>query len=127
MTSSARWPARSETSGRCPTPSSTPSPSAWKRYTLTERGRQALEQWRHAPIDDTRVELRDLSLLKLNLGADPAALATDQLRAHQRKLAEYERRRAEDPGTPPRGPWLTLDAGIAHEREWIRFWANLTS
>jgi DNA-binding PadR family transcriptional regulator len=98
-----------------------------KRYTLTERGRQALEQWRHAPIDDTRVELRDLSLLKLNLGADPAALATDQLRAHQRKLAEYERRRAEDPGTPPRGPWLTLDAGIAHEREWIRFWANLTS
>jgi PadR family transcriptional regulator, regulatory protein AphA len=96
-----------------------------KYYRLTERGRQALEDWRQTPTDDARVEMRDLSLLKLHLGADPATLATLQLQAHTRKLAEYEQRRAQDPGTPPRGPWLTLEAGIAHEREWIRFWANL--
>jgi Virulence activator alpha C-term len=58
--------------------------------------------------------MRDLSLLKLHLGADPATLAPAQLEAHKRKLAAYERRRAQD-------PWLTLDAGIAHEREWVRF------
>jgi DNA-binding PadR family transcriptional regulator len=96
-----------------------------KHYKLTERGRQALERWRETPTEDARVEMRDLSLLKLHLGADPATFATHQLQAHQRKLAAYEQRRAEDPGTPPRGPWLTLDAGIAHEREWVRFWADL--
>lgn len=96
-----------------------------KRYSLTERGRQALERWRRAPLEDAQVELRDPSLLKLSMGADPAALAPAQLEVHEHKLAEYERRRAQDPGTGQRGPWLTLDAGIAHEREWVRFWSEL--
>ena len=96
-----------------------------KRYTLTRLGRDALAQWRATAIEDARVEMRDLSLLKLHLGADPATLAPAQLEAHKRKLAAYERRRAEDTGTGPRGPWLTLDAGIAHEREWVRFWTEL--
>jgi DNA-binding PadR family transcriptional regulator len=96
-----------------------------KRYSVTTLGRDALEQWRATVIEDARVEMRDLSLLKLHLGADPATLAPAQLEAHKRKLAAYERRRALDPGTDPRGPWLTLDAGIAHEREWVRFWTEL--
>jgi PadR family transcriptional regulator, regulatory protein AphA len=96
-----------------------------RRYALTKLGRDALEQWRATVIEDARVEMRDLSLLKLHLGADPAALAPAQLDAHRRKLAAYELRRAQDPGTGPRGPWLTLDAGIAHEREWVRFWTDL--
>jgi virulence activator alpha len=40
--------------------------------------------------------------------------------AHRRKLAEYEHRLAERPRAP--GPWLALEAGIRHEREWVRFW-----
>jgi PadR family transcriptional regulator, regulatory protein AphA len=96
-----------------------------KRYVLTARGREALESWRRTPNEEARVEMRDLSLLKLHLGADPRLLAAAQLEAHRRKLAEYERRRAEDPGSGPRGPWLTLDAGIGHEREWVRYWSEL--
>jgi DNA-binding PadR family transcriptional regulator len=96
-----------------------------KRYALTKLGRDALEQWRTSVVEDARVEMRDLSLLKLHLDADPATLAPAQLEAHKRKLAAYERRRAQDAGTGPRGPWLTLDAGIAHEREWVRFWTEL--
>jgi DNA-binding PadR family transcriptional regulator len=96
-----------------------------KRYALTDRGRAALEAWRREPTDQLS-ELRDPGLLKLFFGADPAALASVQLDAHRRKLREYEELRDADPGTGPRGPWLTLDAGIAHERVWIRFWSALT-
>jgi len=49
------------------------------------------------------------------MGADPAILAPAQVAAHRHTLAAYERRRAQDPGTGPRGAWHTLDAGIAHE------------
>lgn len=97
-----------------------------KRYAVTERGREALERWRETPTADARVEMRDPSLLKLHLGADPATLAPAELEAHKRKLAAYEQRRAQDRGSGPRGPWLTLDAGIGHEREWVRYWTELT-
>ena len=96
-----------------------------KRYALTEHGREALARWRETPTEDARVEMRDTSLLKLHLGADPGRLAPAQLEAHMRKLAAYERRKAQDPGSGPRGPWLTLDAGIGHEREWVRFWMEI--
>ena len=46
-------------------------------------------------------------------------------KAHRQKLGEYEAMSAADPGSGPRGPWLTLDSGIAHEREWVRFWQSL--
>ena len=68
-----------------------------KRYALTARGRAALEEW----------------------------LAAPQLEAHERKLREYRRIRAADSGAGPRGPWLTLDAGIGHEREWLRYWRRV--
>ena len=96
-----------------------------KRYTVTERGREAVDRWRRTPVEGARVEMRDLSLLKLHLGADPTVLAREQVEAHRQTLAEYERRRAQDPGSGSRGPWLTLEAGIGHEREWIRFWTEL--
>lgn len=96
-----------------------------KRYVLTAEGSAALDAWRAVPVGEAQAELRDPSLLKLHLGGDPAVLAPAQLRAHQAKLAEYERRRAQDTGTGPRGPWLTLEAGIGHEREWVRFWSEL--
>jgi PadR family transcriptional regulator AphA len=97
-----------------------------RHYSLTEKGRRALEDWRAEPTDRLS-ELRDLALLKLFFGADPTALAEAQLDAHRSKLAEYEAMRRADPGDGERGPWLALDSGIGHEREWVRFWEALTS
>lgn len=94
-------------------------------YSLTRKGRRALAaERRHTAAD--LPELRDPALLRLYFGADPAPLAVEQLAAHRRQLAAYEARRAQDDGAEPRGPWLTLRAGIAHEREWIKFWRDLT-
>jgi DNA-binding PadR family transcriptional regulator len=95
-----------------------------RRYSLTAKGRAALEEWRAEPTDQLS-ELRDLALLKLFFGADPAGLGEAQLEAHQRQLAEYEAMRQMDPGDGARGPWLALDSGIGHEREWVRFWTRV--
>jgi DNA-binding PadR family transcriptional regulator len=98
-----------------------------KLYDLTTEGRQALEAWRHAPTEGLP-ELRDPGLLKLFFGAEVGPLAKARREAHARKLAEYEARAAtpDDPNAPP-GSRLTLDAGIGHEREWVRFWSRLAS
>lgn len=95
-----------------------------KTYSLERRGREALRRWLAEPAA-TNTELRDPGLLKLYFGADPGALAPEQLAAHRAKLAEYERTMAADPGGDPRGPWLALEMGIAAERAWIRFWSGL--
>ncbi len=95
-----------------------------RHYSITRKGRDALAEWRSSPADRL-YELRDLSLLKLFFGADPADLAEAQLEAHRRKLAEYEGMQRLDTGAEPRGPWLALEAGIGHERESIRFWEGL--
>jgi PadR family transcriptional regulator AphA len=95
-----------------------------KEYSLTAAGRRALDAWRAAGTPEA-TELRDIALLKLFLGADPRALAEMQLETHRRKLAEYEEIKGGDTGEEPRGGWLALDAGIGHEREWIRFWSRL--
>ncbi len=57
--------------------------------------------------------------------AEPAAVATAQVQAHRRKLAAYEQVKASDEGGGDRGPWLALEAGIRHEREWIEYWEAL--
>jgi DNA-binding PadR family transcriptional regulator len=95
-----------------------------KRYSLTKKGQVALDEWRETPTDQLS-ELRDLGLLKLFFGADPKQLAEVQADAHRRKLAEYEALKRFDFGQEPRGPWLTLESGIEHEREWLRFWEKL--
>ena len=95
-----------------------------RRYSLTAKGKAALAEWREEPTDQLS-ELRDLALLKLFFGADPAELGEAQLEAHRRQLAEYEAMRRMDPGDGTRGPWLALDSGIGHEREWVRFWEGL--
>jgi PadR family transcriptional regulator, regulatory protein AphA len=94
-------------------------------FRLTDRGREALARWREEPVGDELPELRDLALLKLFFGADPKRIAPAQLAAHRTKLAAYESLKAVDPGVPPRGGWLTLDAGIGHEREWVAFWERV--
>lgn len=102
----------------------TPGGRERKLYRLLPRGGEELGRWRDQPPEELP-ELRDPGLLKLHLGADLRPLARARRAAHQRKLDEYEARRRLDTGDGPRGAWLTLDAGIAHEREWVRFWSDI--
>jgi len=95
-----------------------------RHYTLTAKGRRALERWQATPTGDL-TELRDPGLLRLFFGADPAVIAPVQLEAHRARLAEYEALRAATPADVPAGPRLSLEAGIGHEREWVRFWSRL--
>jgi DNA-binding PadR family transcriptional regulator len=93
-------------------------------YRITDKGRQALRDWRAEPTD-TVSELRHPGLLKLFFGAAPKELARVQLEAYRRELAEYERIREEMPEEAPEGPRLALEAGIRHARTWIDFWKDL--
>jgi DNA-binding PadR family transcriptional regulator len=92
-----------------------------RTYSLTAAGRAALEDWRRDPVPPSW-ELRDAGLLKLFFGTDPAALAEAQLGAHRERLAEYEELREAGAESLPAGMRLALDAGIGHEREYLRFW-----
>lgn len=93
-------------------------------YSLTDRGRRALARWREEPAAELP-ELRDPALLKLFFGADATEVAAARIDAHRDKLAAYEALKATDDGRGPRGPWLALEAGIRHEREWVRYWREL--
>ena len=93
-------------------------------YRLTRAGEDALERWRAEPTSDL-YELRDAGLLKL-FGADPKKLAPQQLEAHRGRLWEYEAQlkvcRQEN---APDGIVHAIEAGIGHEREYVRFWSKL--
>ena len=96
-----------------------------KRYSLADRGREALDDWLGALTPEPYV-LRDVALLKLFFGANVAELAEGQLETHRRKLAEYKALGELDTGSGQRGPWLALDLGLRHERVTVRFWAEQT-
>jgi PadR family transcriptional regulator, regulatory protein AphA len=94
-------------------------------YTLTKAGSEALDRWRSEPTGEL-YELRDAGLLKLFFGADPKSLAPPQLEAHGERLREYEnllqqcrQMNAAD------GVVHAVEAGIGHEREYVRFWKRL--
>jgi DNA-binding PadR family transcriptional regulator len=95
-------------------------------YTVTASGRQALHEWLKTPTSAS-TELRDVGLLKILLGADPALLAPEQLAAHRQRLAETEELRANLQSVDAPGLALVLEAGIAHERQWVRFWSQFAS
>lgn len=95
-------------------------------FKLTPEGRKALKEWLRKPTAEF-TELRDAGLLQLFLGADPEPLARLQVDAHQERLGEYEELEKSLAGQVPEGVILALEAGIAHEREWVRFWSRLTS
>jgi PadR family transcriptional regulator, regulatory protein AphA len=94
-----------------------------KRYALTKAGRDALKAWLASPTAEM-TELRDPGLLQLFFGADPARLAAAQLETHRAQLKQYEEIHAHL-AEEPAGVRLALEAGIAHEREWLRFWKRL--
>ena len=91
-------------------------------YQLTAGGRRALDEWRGNP-EAGLYELRDPGLLKLFLGGDPRALAELQLDRHRQRLSGYEQL-SEMPAMTE-GARLALEAGIGHEREYIRFWTEV--
>jgi len=91
-------------------------------YRLSAAGRKALRAWRDDPETEL-YELRDPGLLKLFCGADPASLAGAQLERHQRRLHSYEELLAETDMSE--GVRLSLESGIGHEREYVRFWSRV--
>ena len=74
---------------------------------------------------DELYELRDPGILKLFFGADPSSLAAAQLESHRKRLAAYEELAKLAPPGETGGPRLALEAGIGHEREYVRFWTKL--
>ena len=94
-----------------------------RHYSITGAGKEALEGWLEEPTTEL-TELRDLGLLKLFFGADPSALAVTQVPVHQAKLVEHERMLREIGPQAPLSIRLALEAGIGHEREWVRFWSH---
>lgn len=95
-----------------------------KTYSITDAGSQVLEDWLETPTSEL-TELRDLSMLKVFFGADLQMLAPAQLEAHRAKVAEYEAIREQLQGADiPKGMMITLEVGIQHERDAVRFWSS---
>ncbi len=97
-------------------------------YHLSASGRQALEQWRADPNTEL-YELRDPGLLKLFCGADPAAVAESQLPKHEQRLDRYKELYKELVAMSKlsEGQRLSLEGGIGHAEEYIRFWTRVRS
>jgi DNA-binding PadR family transcriptional regulator len=95
-----------------------------KLYALTDRGREALEEWRTESTTEL-AELREPALLKLFFGADPKALAATQIPANKARLAEYEAIRDSMPDDVPAGPRQSLEMGIRFVRARIALWEEL--
>jgi len=93
-------------------------------YTITEKGRAALEAWRNETTTEL-AELREPALLKLFFGADPKRLAAAQVEANRARLAEYEAIRDSMPDDLPPGPRQALEMGIRFEQTAVEFWEEL--
>lgn len=93
--------------------------------TITDAGAEALQEWRDDPTV-VPVEARDLALLKIFLGADPAVIGPDQVDAHQ---AQLERYRVMADGGPdlPDGVRAALDFGLRYEEALVQFWSTLVN
>ncbi|MGD0273350.1 MAG: PadR family transcriptional regulator [Gaiellaceae bacterium] len=99
-------------------------------YSITETGRQALEEWLREPTSEAP-QIRDVALLKLffsdSLDSENiVALAQAQERSHREKLAAYEEveRTIPDHATFGRA---TLRMGFAVERAFIEFWSEIAA
>ena len=95
-----------------------------KLYTLTDKGRAALDEWR-AESTAELAELREPAVLKLFFGADPKKLAGVQAAANRARLAEYEAIRDSMSADVPPGPRQALEMGIRVEQAAVEFWEEL--
>ena len=96
-----------------------------KHYAMTAKGRKALDEWLSTPTEEL-YELRDPGLLKLAFGSDPRELARTQLEGHEQRLAELQvMARTLQVAGASEGARLVAEAGIGHQREYIRFWKRV--
>ena len=115
-----------------------------RRFSITEDGREALEQWLRVPSTESS-EIRDLALLQLffaGLGQaeDARALAAAQEQAHRERLSVYEQTEeriaaaraqqgeSSDPGESElarRCRSATLRMGFIYERAAVAFWKEV--
>jgi PadR family transcriptional regulator AphA len=102
-----------------------------KTYSLTDAGRNALQDWLASPTNE-HFQMRDIAELKLffnEAGApetDVPALARDQIKQHEARIAVYEgmvERFGSDPHAQPR--MITLELGLEMEHAALRFWTAL--
>lgn len=98
---------------------------------VTDEGKAALRAWL-ADATGESTQIRDLALLKLFFGGlggseNVVALAQAQVRAHQAKLAGYERLDRQLAGSPEAlaHPRATLRMGLLYERAALAFWATI--
>lgn len=95
-----------------------------KAYSLTDKGREALDDW----VGDPEVEptqLRSPAMLKVFLGADPAPLARSALAFHEGLLAQLEALLEHRGAEMDEGPRLALETGIQYHRLWCEQWKRL--
>jgi PadR family transcriptional regulator, regulatory protein AphA len=95
-----------------------------KIYTLTGKGRTALSQWRAEPVRES-FEHRDLAIIKLFFGADPAAVAETQIEISRAALHAVEEAKEEWASVAPAGPMLAGDYAIQIRRAVLAFWSEL--
>ena len=99
-------------------------------FTLTDRGRAALDEWLASP-GPFDVEIRDLALLKLFFGRlahdeDIVTLAEEQLAGHRRQKALYEQLLDRYADRPELSHQLApLRIGAAYEQAYIEFWEQV--
>jgi PadR family transcriptional regulator AphA len=103
-----------------------------KTYSLTDEGRAALREWLAAPTAE-HFQMRDIAELKLffNEAGDPEnipALARDQIKQHEERIAVYEQmveRFGREEWAEPR--MITIELGLEMEHAALRFWSALAN
>lgn len=99
-----------------------------RTYTITDAGRDALDDWLRSPAGFP--ELRDGGLLRLFFAdlVEPEAvfsLADEQLRLHRDRLETYETLMRSGRADGFRGATATLRMGMHYERAEVAFWSEL--
>lgn len=101
-----------------------------KTYTITDDGLRAVRSWLSQPVHQ-HFELRDVAEIKLFFNElvapeDAARLARDQIRQHEKRIAEYESMKHRFGGRPTIATrMVTLELGLEMERAALRFWKSL--
>ncbi len=98
-----------------------------KTYAITDEGREALRAWTSEHVA-ALPELRDIALLKVFFGADPAVVGPPQIERYREKVAEYEEIHATlsaHGGPQAAGPLLTLELGLEVTRACLAFWERI--